>query len=70
MIGTNNDKQQCMKNIFDIAKKTEATIAKHKADKTLTTPINADFVKTEKAMAYEEMLSEVKKFAKVMKKNK
>jgi len=63
-------KEKCMKNIFDIAKKAESRIAEHKADKTLEHPIDADMVKTEKAMAYEEILSEVKLYAKEMKKSK
>ena len=56
-----------MKKIFDIAKAAEGRINHHKEDKTLKSPIDADFIKTEKAMAYEEILSEVKKFAKLMK---
>ena len=59
-------KQECMKAIFDVCKRAEATIKKHKEDKTLVHPIDADFVKTEKAMAYEEILSEVKKYAALM----
>lgn len=62
-----NGKQECMRVIFDICKDSEATIKKHKEDKTASNPISADFVKTEKAMAYEDILTEVKKFAAIMK---
>ena len=55
--------QDCIKAIFDICKSAEATIKEHKADKTLVHPIDADFIKTEKVMSYEEILSEVKKYA-------
>lgn len=59
--------KETLKEIFKIIKQAEASISELKADHSFEKPIQADLVKTQQAMAYENILSVVKKFARMQK---
>jgi hypothetical protein len=52
------------KNILKICKSAEKYIEEQKKDKTLEKPIMNDLVKTKKAMAYEDILEQIRKYSK------
>ncbi len=54
--------KEVLKAIASICKDAEAEIRSIKKDHNFEKPIENDFVKTKKAMAYEEILTEIKKF--------
>jgi hypothetical protein len=56
-------KNDLLKQILEICRKTEAEIAKHKEGKNLEKPIMSDLIKTAKAMAYENVLEQMRKYS-------
>ena len=59
-----------LKKVIAVLKNTELDIAELKKDKSREQPIQSDLVKTKKAMAYENILSEVRKHSEKKKKER
>lgn len=55
-------KKELLKSIVQIVKQTEGEVAALKEGHSFEKPIENDFVKTKKAMAYEIILSEIRKY--------
>lgn len=56
------NKNELLNSIVSILKTTEKEISELKKDFSFEKPIQNDIVKTKKAMAYENILSEVRKY--------
>ena len=55
-------KKELLKSIVQIVKQTEGEVAALKEGHSFEKPIENDLVKTKKAMAYEIILSEIRKY--------
>ena len=55
-------KKDLLKSIVQIVKQTEGEVAALKEGHSFEKPIENDLVKTKKAMAYEIILSEIRKY--------
>jgi hypothetical protein len=55
-------KKELLKSIVQIVKQTEGEVAALKEGRSFEKPIENDLVKTKKAMAYEIILSEIRKY--------
>jgi len=55
-------KKELLKSIIQIVKQTEGEVAALKEGHSFEKPIENDLVKTKKAMAYEIILSEIRKY--------
>ena len=55
-------KEELLKSIVQIVKQTEGEVVALKEGHSFEKPIENDLVKTKKAMAYEIILSEVRKY--------
>lgn len=55
-------KQELLKHIVQVVKETSISISNLEQDHSFEKPIMNDLVKTQKAMAYENVLSEIRKF--------
>lgn len=62
-------KKELLKSIVRIVKQTEGEIAALKEGHSFEKPIQNDLVKTKKAMAYEIILSEIRKYQNKKKEN-
>ena len=62
-------KKELLKSIVRIVKQTEGEIAALKEGYSFEKPIQNDLVKTKKAMAYEIVLSEIRKYQNKKKEN-
>ena len=62
-------KKELLKSIVRIVKQTEGEIAALKEGYSFEKPIQNDLVKTKKAMAYEIILSEIRKYKNKKKEN-
>jgi len=55
---------ECLKNLVKIVKVSESKVDEIKAEASLSNPIKSDLVLTERNMAYNDMVAELKKFSK------